>query len=79
MFWKLLFNFKSAIAILVLWFVGRLFFRKKPAPAGPTRSSEDLEARIYRNVTKAIINGYEQARRDEESERHRGITDDSYE
>lgn len=80
MFWKILFNFKSVFAILLLWFVGRLFFRKKPAPAGNVQSNEDLESRIYRNVTKAIINGYEQARKDEEdAERHRGITDDSYE
>tara|TARA_Y100001973_G_scaffold66107_1_gene96668 strand:+ start:1271 stop:1504 length:234 start_codon:yes stop_codon:yes gene_type:complete len=76
--WKLLFNFKVLIAMALLWFVGRLFFRKKTKPTKVSES--DMEQRIYKNVTKAIINGYNQARRDEdEEEKHRGITDDSYE
>tara|TARA_Y100001968_G_scaffold71379_1_gene62607 strand:- start:1301 stop:1534 length:234 start_codon:yes stop_codon:yes gene_type:complete len=75
--WKLLFNFKVLIAMALLWFVGRLFFRKKTKPTKVSES--DMEQRIYKNVTKAIINGYNQARRDEDEEqKHRGITDDSY-
>tara|TARA_Y100000817_G_scaffold296096_1_gene271360 strand:- start:418 stop:654 length:237 start_codon:yes stop_codon:yes gene_type:complete len=76
--WKLLFSFKALGVMVLLFFFGKFFFRSKTAPV--KSNEKDIEARIYRNVKRAIVEGYNQARSDEEEEqkRHQGIEDDSY-
>lgn len=76
---KYLLSFKVIIGVTFAMLISKFLFGRKKQPA---ISEKDLEGRIYRNVTKAIINGYNQAVQDEEQEERqrdfRGVTDDTF-
>lgn len=75
MFWKMLFSMKALVGIVVLFFASKFFFRKKIKQSSNT-PPKNFEERIYQNVRRAVVEGYNSARHSERN--HKGIEDDSY-
>lgn len=58
---KMLFSFKMIGGLLVLALAGKFFLRSRS-------NQKATEESIYKNVSRAIYNGYERARKEEEEE-----------